>query len=131
MVLTNRKLIIGLLILTAFVGIGVFGLAAGSHLPGTPMPDCPYAPGGFALCADTLQHIANWQEFSSIVVPFVFVLLVLAGATYFLNQNLLNPEQRSYRRKNLDAEKYFYTGTILKWLSLLENSPSLARFRHS
>lgn len=131
MVLYNKKLFIGFLILTAFIGIGVFGLAAGSHLPGTPMPDCPYAPGGFALCADTLEHIANWQEFSNIVLPLVFVLLILAGVAYFLNQNLFNPKQHFYRRKDSDAKKYFYTGTILKWLSLFENSPSLAYLRHS
>ena len=127
----SRKLFIGLLILTAFVGVGVFGLLNFDHLSGAPMPDCPYTQNSFSLCENSLNHIAGWQKFSSIILPLIFVLLILAGVFYSLGQNLFDTVQNFYRRRDSDAKKYFYTGTILKWLSLFENSPSFARLRYS
>ena len=127
----NGKFLIGLLILLAFAGVGVFGLLNFDHLSGAPMPDCPYTQNSFSLCENSLNHIAAWQKFSSVVLPLIFALLILAGIFYSLDQNLFNTGQNFYRRRDTDAKKYFYTGTILKWLSLFENSPSLAYLRHS
>lgn len=129
--LANRKLFIGLLILTAFVGAGVFGMLSFSHAAEMPMADCPYAIDSYSVCESNLNHIAGWQEFSNVVLPLIFILLVLAGVSHFLGRDLFGTKRHFYRRKDSDLKKYFHTEAILKWLSLFENSPSLAYLRHS
>ncbi len=129
MQLNQRKFFLGLIVLIAYVGIGALGVVAFGHTSEAPMPNCPYAPGEFALCSDTLEHVSNWQAFSNIILPLIFISLVLVGFLYLLIPNILNPESFFYRLQDSNTQKSFYVGVILKWLSLFENSPSLAYSR--
>jgi hypothetical protein len=125
----NTKLFIGIFIVIAYVGIGVFGLFEFNHITETPMTNCPYTENGFSVCDNSLDHINNWQQFSNTTFPvlFIFLSLFLGVVLYFSNkQNFLNLKQYFYKwRYYLDSKKSFNSlNKIVKWLSLLENSPA-------
>jgi hypothetical protein len=129
--LRNIKLFIGVLIVFIYVGIGVFGLFQFSHMAETPMTNCPYAENGFSVCDNSLNHINDWQAFSNVTLSslFIFSYLILGIILYFFNkQNFLNRKQYFYKwRYYLDSKKSFNSlNKIVKWLSLLENSPSFS-----
>ena len=137
MSLQKNNLIIGAFILMAFVGVGVFGLLSFSHAsPGTeaPMMNCPYTESGSAMCENTFDHIAGWQQFSNIITPALFTLLLLAVVLYFLNRHeFLNQEHAFYVWKYslYDKKLHSLQVNIIKWLALFINSPSLIYVRHS
>ncbi|OGI46251.1 hypothetical protein A2121_02980 [Candidatus Nomurabacteria bacterium GWB1_40_6] len=129
MSLLNTKLFFGLFILLAFISIGVFGLFEFNHVNEKPMVNCPYANNGSSLCVNSLNHINNWRQFSNVTLfaLFIFSFLILGIVLYFLGkQNFLNSKQYFYKWKYyLDSKKLnTYSNRIIKWLSLLENSPS-------
>jgi len=131
MIFKNIKLYIGIIALLAYISIGVFGLVRLTHLPETPMINCPYAENGFSVCNNGFDHINNWQEFSSITFPALFILLlmVLGLVLYFFDrQNLLNKNRYFYKWRFdfYDEKLHTLSQEIIKWLSLFENSPSLA-----
>lgn len=125
----NTKLFLGIFILLAYIGIGVFGLFKFSHMSEMPMVNCPYTGNGFSICENTLDHINRWQQFSNATFPslLIFSLLILGVILYLLGkQNFLNQNQYFYKWKYYLYNKklYTYDNKIIKWLSLLENSPS-------
>lgn len=134
----KNNLFIGALVLIAFISIGVFGLLQfnhKSHATEVPMVNCPYAENGSSICENTLAHIANWEQFSSVVVSsiFIFTFLIL-GIFYFLNwQDFLNQNTHFNKWRHFLHNKKPYSGAhkIIKWLSLFENSPSFSYVRHS
>ena len=132
MSLRNQNLFIGVFIFIAFMGIGVFGLLPFTHSPhgvDMPMVDCPYADGGYSLCESTLEHVKNWQQFSNVIFPSLFILFLIFGIVwYYFNSNLITEAKYFYRRKYYlnDEKLYSYQEKITKWLSLFENSPSFA-----
>ncbi|MEK7572534.1 MAG: hypothetical protein AAB493_01620 [Patescibacteria group bacterium] len=136
MVLRNIKLVIGISVLLAYIGIGVFGLFKLNHMTEVPMTNCPYAENGFSVCKDNFDHINSWHQFSNAIFPSVlsFSLLAFGMILYFFDkQNFLNQKQYFYKWKYyLDNKKlYSFFDKIIKWLSLFENSPSFSHVRHS
>ena len=136
MILRNTKLLIGVAILSAYIGIGVLGLFEFSHMAETPMPNCPYTNNNFSLCENVLDHITKWQQFSSTIFPFlsIFLILILGIILYFIDkQNFFNPKLYFYRWKYyLDRQILnFYRTKFIKWLSLFENSPALSYIGYS
>lgn len=129
--LYHKKLFFGIFILLAYISIGVFGLFQASHISETPMINCPYADNGSSLCVNSLNHINNWRQFSNIIFPslLIFSFLILGIVLYFLGkQNFLIQRLYFYKWKYyLESKKLnTYLNKIIKWLSLLENSPSFA-----
>lgn len=136
MKLGNLKFFVGVLILLAYLGIGIFGLVKFSHMPKTSMSNCPYAENGFSVCDNGIDHINDWRQFSSVTPSslFIFPFLIFGIVLYFFGkQNLLNQKRYFYRWKHyLDNKKlYSSQNKIIKWLSLFENSPTLSYVRHS
>lgn len=131
MTLRNIKLLIGISVFLAYIGIGVFGLLKFNHISETPMTNCPYSENGFSVCDNSLDHINDWHQFSNVTPSslFIFSLLILGIVLYFFGkQNFLNQKQYFYKWKDyLDNKKsYTYLNKIIKWLSLLENSPAFS-----
>lgn len=125
----KNNLIIGAFILIAFISIGVFGLFQLNHMSKAPMIDCPYAQNGSSLCENTFNHINDWRQFSNTIFPSLFIFLILTLGIvlyYFSKQNFLNQNQYFYKWKYyLDNKKLLASpNRIIKWLSLLENSPA-------
>ena len=132
----NKKLFIGIAILFAYISIGLFGLFQFSHLTETPMENCPYIQNSYSICENTLDHIAKWQQFSSVIFSSMFIslFLILGIILYFLNQqNFLRQQHYFYKWKYFlyDKKLHTYSNRIIKWLSLFENSPSFLYLRHS
>lgn len=130
------KFFLGSFLLVAYISLGIFGLFQFSHLAETPMINCPYTSNNFSVCENSFSHINNWRQFSDVIFPSLLIILILGLGMilYFFNkQNFLNQKQYFYKWKYyLNHKKsHAYTSRIIKWLSLLENSPSLARARHS
>jgi hypothetical protein len=130
MSLHNIKLFIGLSILLAFISTGVFGLFQISHVIEAPMENCPYIQNNFSVCANNLNHIDDWRQFSTTTISslIVFSFLVLSIILYFFGkQNFLKQKQYFYKWKySLYSKKlYISPNKITRWLSLLENSPAL------
>lgn len=122
------KLFIGIFILLAYISIGVFGLLQFNHVSETPMMNCPYSENSFSLCENSFDHINNWRQFSNVIPSSLFIFLFLGLILYFLcKQNFLNQRQYFYKWKYyLDNKKLLACpNRIIKWLSLLENSPSI------
>ncbi|MFA5932262.1 MAG: hypothetical protein WC793_02695 [Candidatus Paceibacterota bacterium] len=125
----KTKLFIGLFILLAYIGIGVFGLFKFNHMNSTPMANCPYALNGSSVCDNSIDHINDWHQFSNVVFPSLFLLSFLALGIFlyfFSKENFLNQKQYFYKwRYYLDNKKFYsYQNRIIGWLSLLENSPA-------
>ncbi len=136
MSLHKSKLFIGVFVLLAYIGIGIFGLFSFNHMTGTPMTNCPYAQNTSSVCKNSIDHINDWRKFSNATFSslFVFSLLILGLILYFYDKlNFLKQRQYFYRWKYyLYSEKlYTYKQEITKWLSLFENSPSLSYARRS
>ncbi|MFZ2150185.1 MAG: hypothetical protein WAV15_03425 [Minisyncoccia bacterium] len=134
----KNNLFIGALVLFAFISIGVFGLLQFGHVnhaSEAPMVDCPYAENGSSVCENTLDHIANWEQFSNVVVSSIFIFsLLILGILYFINQqDFLNQNKHFNKWRHFLYNKKSYSSTykIIKWLSLFENSPSFSYTRHS
>jgi len=127
----NAKLFFGFLILFAYISIGVFGLLKFNHMSETPMVNCPYAENGFSVCDNSLNHINDWQQFSKTTFSslFIFSFLILGIILYFFGkQNFLKQKQYLYKWKYhlYNKNLYTYQNKLIKWLSLLENSPSFS-----
>ncbi len=125
----QTQLFLGFFILVAFISIGVFGLFQFSHSTEAPMDNCPYTQNNSSLCANSLNHINDWQQFSSTPTSsfFIFSLLILGIILYFFaKEHFLNQKQYFYRwRYFLDNKKFYASqNRIIRWLSLLENSPA-------
>ena len=136
MVLRNIKLFIGISILLAYIGIGVFGLLPFGHLASRSMANCPYAQNSSSVCDNSLDHINNWRQFSSAIFLslLVFSLFILGIILYFFDKwNFLNQKRYFCRWKYyLDNKKLdVCQNRIIEWLSLFENSPSFLYIRHS
>ncbi|MDP1760292.1 MAG: hypothetical protein Q8L01_02475 [Candidatus Woesebacteria bacterium] len=137
MTLRNKKLVIGVMILLAYIGLGVFGLFRFSHnMTEAPMINCPYTQNGSSVCESSLDHINDWHQFSNITSAtlFIFTLIIFGIFLYFYNQrNFLSQKQYFYQWKYyLYSKKLFiFPNRIIKWLSLLENSPAFSYVRHS
>lgn len=131
--LSGTKSFISIFILLAFVGVGVFGLLQFSHSADMPMANCPYSPSGYSICENTLGHIGKWQNFLSVTLPALFVLLLTVAILLYFRKllDLLNSRFNFLRRKYVRNNEKLYSPqrTVIKWLSLLENSPSLVYFR--
>jgi len=134
----TAKILLACLTLFLYINISVFGLLSlfhFEHSAETPMINCPYAENGYSICQSSLDHIKNWRHFSNVIIPSlsIFSLLVLGIVLYlFGKQNLLNQDQYFYKWKYYLTNKKLltYSGRIIKWLSLFENSPSLSYLRH-
>ena len=127
--LQKVKSFIGFFILFAYISIGIFGLFQFGHAVEEPMLNCPYTEGGYSICNNSLSHINNWRQFSNAIFLSLLIFSFLGLILYFFSkQNLLNQKQYFYKWKYyLDNKKlYKQSEGIIKWLSLLENSPSLA-----
>jgi len=136
MILRNTKLFIGIILVFAFLSIGVFGLFQFNHNSLMPMTDCPYLENGFSMCENIIDHINNWQQFINVVptVLYVFSIVLLGLFLYFLDQrNFLNQKLYLYIWKYYIDNKvlYIFRHKIIQWLSLFENSPSFSFVRHS
>src|SRR3989344_6094084 len=116
-------------VLLVYVGIGAFGLREWGHLSEKPMPNCPYAESGTAICENTLGHIKNWQQFSSTTYVSLVILILFLGVMWYLSvEYFFNTKKYFYHNKcYLDNNKKIYLSTqaATRWLSLFENSPSL------
>lgn len=129
----RKNLIIGALILLAFFGAGALGLFQFSHSGMTmeaPMVNCPYSQNGFSVCVNELDHIGSWQKFLNVVFPSIaFISILFLGIVLHLlnKRNILLQEAYTERfRYDLYKEKVkSRPDNISRWLSLLENSPSL------
>ena len=123
--------------LFVYIGIGVFGLLQFNSMSEMPMADCPYAQNSYALCENVLDHIANWQQFSNVTIPslFIFSLLILGIVIYFFDkQNILNQVQCISYKWKYYLESIFSKiafGKIIRYLSLFENSPSRTTLRYA
>lgn len=130
MIFRRSKLLISLLVLSAFISVGILGLLQMSHSSTTaPMANCPYSLNAFSVCSNDFEHINNWQQFSNVVFPSLLVLSLLIFGTilYFLDKrNILQTQEYFYTWKyRLYSQKlYECPNRVIKWLSLLENSPS-------
>lgn len=129
----NIKLLIGASILIIYISIGVFGLVQFNHINHTtevPMVNCPYANDGSSVCSNTFNHINNWHQFSNVIISslFLFSSLLISLVLYsFSKNNLFNKKQQFfYKWKYYLNNKisFLYSSRIIRWLSLLENSPS-------
>jgi len=125
--LRKTKLFLGLFILLAYISIGVLGLFGSNHMTEAPMTNCPYAENGFSVCANGLDHINDWHQFSNITFSSFFLFIIFGIILYFFGkQEFLNQKQYFYKWKYYLDNKKLYSSPdrIIKWLSLLENSPA-------
>ena len=130
--LHNIKLFVGIFVLFVYVSIGIFGLIQFNHMVETPMINCPYAQNGSSLCENSLEHINDWRQFSNAIFYSLLILsfLILGSSLYFFNKQFFFNQKPTLFYKwilYLDNKKlYKQPNRIIKWLSLLENSPSFS-----
>ena len=131
------KKIITLLILASFVTLLIFGIFTMMHSPdGQMLSECPFSFVGTANCiqntlATTIHHISSYQSFLNVTVDYGSItllasLLIFAGlfSILFTDPDIfkLNAfvKRGSYNTPQISSG----VRKIIRWLSLLENSPS-------
>lgn len=131
------KKIVAPFVLASFLMVVFFGFAAMSSGPdGRMQGDCPFSATGVSLCpqntlAVALHHLSSYHSFIS--VPLYSTLLTLVSALLLITLFILIPPVRLLSLQPLIHSKYSNhsppisarTWNITRWLSLLENSPSL------
>lgn len=130
------KKIITPLVLASFLTVAFFGFVAMSYGPdGRMQGDCPFSATGASLCpqnapSGAIHHLSAYQSFisvpmnSGITALIIALLIVVCVALVFSFHPFLY--------KSLIRVGYFYDSPpissrirkIMRWLSLLENSPS-------
>ena len=137
MSLYKAKSFIGIFILLVYISMGIFGLFKFNHMSEIPMTNCPYIQNSYSVCENSLDHINNWRQFSNATISslFIFLLLILGIILYFFSkQNFFNQKPYLFYKWKLyldNKKPSDYLNKIIKWLSLLENSPSFLYVRHS
>lgn len=127
---------IALLLFIGFITISFWSLPLAMHgSDGLMKNDCPFSAVETTLClgnALTLafHHISAYQSFfsapvSSNVTILIISLLLAAWAilTLFVNQLLFN--RRAFIIRSYNAPPVSLDRKLSRWLSLLENSPSM------
>ena len=125
------------LILFSFLMTAFFSFAAMTYRPdGSMRSDCPFSVVGVALCPQSvlpgaLHHLSALQSFLNVPVNFAIealVIVLLLAALIFIClirpiilPRLLAPIGYAYDSPPLSSR----TRKINRWLSLLENSPSI------
>lgn len=127
------------LLLASFLIVAFFGftfMSMSHDTDGRMQGGCPFSAAGTPLCpqdafAATMHHLSAYQSFFGVSVETAIVALMsalLLAALYVLvslvRPFVLRPPIRgrhSYRSPSISA----CTSKITRWLSLLENSPSL------
>ncbi len=88
-------------LLIAFILMAGFGLFMPIMSHGGHEMDCPFAPGGTALCAAPLAHIKHWQD--AFVTILVETLLLVGIALAFIKSlnffPTLDPQYERYRMR--------------------------------
>ncbi len=130
--LRNKQLLIGIILLLAYVSIGVFGLLQMNHDESmVSAGDCLYALNSYAICDNGLSHINNWRVFSNFILPTIlaisllcFVIALFLDRHKFLRQKL----RLSYGWTQYLDDKFshIFRKKIIYWLSLFENSPPVS-----
>lgn len=131
-----RKNILTPFLLLSFLAMTFLGFMAMSE--GTMESGCPFSAPGTSLCqqdplAVAIHHIAAYGSFISVQVTsstsaLIAILLLIAASLLvplILGAFVLKPLVRgrqTYRSPPVSAR----TGKIIRWLSLLEHSPSAA-----
>ena len=131
------KKIVTPFVLVSFLIVVFFGFSAMSSGPdGRMQGGCPFSATGVSLCpqdtmAVALHHLSSYQSFIS--VPLHSALLALMSALLLAILFLLIPPahllslqplvQSRYRNHSPPVSARIWN--ITRWLSLLENSPSL------
>ncbi|MFA7192296.1 MAG: hypothetical protein WC089_03305 [Candidatus Paceibacterota bacterium] len=123
--------------LMGYLFVSMFGLLQFDRTAGVMMDNCPYTQNNYSICENVFDHINNWQQFSNVIIPasFLSVLLAFVIIFFFINRKdfLQQVLRLFYRWKYYLYNKKFNTRLykVIKWLSLFENSPSLATVRHT
>lgn len=124
------------LMLASFLMVVFFGFVAMSYGPdGRMQGDCPFSATGIVLCSQdalvaAMHHIGAYQSFLNVPVDSTALVLIsaLLLAAYLLVLRVRPPLFQAIARRNhfnTDPPVSARTRKITRWLSLLENSPSL------
>lgn len=128
------KKIISPILLLSFLAMAFFSFAIMSYGPdGRMRGDCPLATTGASLCpqdaaAMTLHHLSAYQAFLNVPVNFGLAMLAALffaiGLARILFQNLFSPAFVMVRALYESPPSGIHSRRLLRWLSILENSPS-------
>ncbi|MBI5138881.1 MAG: hypothetical protein HZA95_03740 [Candidatus Vogelbacteria bacterium] len=133
-----KRIVTGL-IFVSFVAIVFFGFASMTHaVEGAASEGCPLVGiGGTTLCpqnatVDVTHHISAYEEFLSIprrastLVTLIFTILTACAFFIYLRSNYGSvfpvPKRHLHKFKPVVSSQ---SRQVSRWLSLLENSPSL------
>lgn len=88
---------IGILVLSAFILIAVFGLYMPVHIGHET--GCPFSPGETAMCASSLSHLEHWQSAFVAVLVQLLTLIAVAVVFFVLSKPFANrsPQYERYR----------------------------------
>ncbi len=133
------KKLLSLLIITSVLVIGVFGFTSmnhgTSHVAGCIASTVDNTPCPENIAAMSVHHIQAFISFFSVVpsIPFIFLLALLFAVflsvrfLYIKHGNLLSTNLVSWRVQHDPERELVRPREITRWLSLLENSPSMHR----
>ncbi len=133
------KKLLSLLIIISVLVIGVFGFTSMNHganhsvgciasaVDNTPCPE--------NIAAMSVHHIQAFISFFSVIpsIPFIFLLVLFlavflsAGFLYIKYRDLLLTNLAFWRIRHDPERQLARPREIIRWLSLLENSPSMHR----
>jgi hypothetical protein len=133
------KKLLSLLIITSVLLIGVFGFTSmnhgASHTTGCIASAVDNTPCPENIAAMSVHHIQAFISFFSVVpsIPFIFLLVLLfavflsIGYFFIKRRDLLLANLAFWRIQHDPERALTCPRKITRWLSLLENSPSMHR----
>lgn len=93
----SKSKYIGMVVLSGFVLMAVFGLYMPGHV-GHEVA-CPFAPSESAMCASSLSHLQHWQSAFVAVLGELLVLMAAVIVVFVWFKPLVNrsPQYERYR----------------------------------
>ncbi len=123
-------------VLLAFLTLALFSFASMSYgSDGRMQGDCPFSAMGTSLCPPStlpgaLHHLSAYQSFlnvpvdSALTALIIALLLITFGIfAYRIQPRIPDPPVHGAYR-NHDPPVSVHTWKLVRWLSLLENSPA-------
>ncbi len=132
------KKYIALIVLTAFSMLVLFSFGAVGHESGKQMTgDCLFSTAGATICPQdvlsvVIHHISAYNAFFNVPINFGLTALIISilsviAVLFVISLRLGLPRRLVFfHTVHTSSPVNSYTRKITQWLSLFENSPSLA-----
>ncbi len=75
---------VAVIVFSAYLFLGVFGLFPMQHTVSHHVPDCPYAQGAQSMCDNGIGHIRGWLQSGEVIPSTIYVPVLVSSILWFI-----------------------------------------------